>query len=254
MKEEVVLHISFNRMRNETVVRLGSDIYRIAGRIGPGAIGIKTLYDELGEILVAMNVSLDQVTKSVLTAGIEDQDHFRGEMAHCLSTTTRAFLHHPDPAKRAAAERLEIVLDRYGNIAQKTYDDASSAVDDLVKELYTPVNAPLVILLGVGEWVTLLSNANAKFVDLMDERYKESGQRHVSMKEARVPLEEKIHKIERRVNSIIELNGIDFSPELTEFVQEYNAVARRYKHILAQEQGRRNAHRDDSDENPEEDQ
>jgi hypothetical protein len=54
-----------------------------------------------------------------------------------------------------------------------------------------------------------------------------------------------LHKIVRRVESIVELNGIDFTPELGLFVQEYNAIARRYKHILAQEEGRRKAHHDD---------
>ena len=81
MKEEELIHISFNRMRNETIVRLGSDIYRIAGKLGAGAIGIKTLYDELGEILESMNVSLDQVTRSVLTAEIEEQFQVRAELA-----------------------------------------------------------------------------------------------------------------------------------------------------------------------------
>ena len=105
-----------------------------------------------------------------------------------------------------------------------------------------PVNAPLVILLGVGEWVTSLANANTAFINLMVERYEEVNRYHAPMKVARVPLENVLHKIVRRVESIVELNGIDFTPELALFVQEYNAIIRRYKHIMAQEQGHRKAH------------
>jgi hypothetical protein len=54
------------------------------------------------------------------------------------------------------------------------------------------------------------------------------------------------------VESIVELNGIDFTPELGLFVQEYNAIARRYKHILAQEEGRRKAAAAGSDDETEE--
>jgi hypothetical protein len=234
-------------MRHETIVRVGSDVYVIAGKIGPGAIGIKALWDELKALLDSLNIHLDQAHRSAITVEIEALEHRRGELCLSLAAVIRAFLHHPDPEKRAAAARLAIILDRYGNIAKKTYDDASAAVDDLVKELYTPLNAPLVILLGVGEWVTSLSDANTAFINLMVERYEEVNRYHAPMKVARVPLENVLHKIVRRVESIVELNGIDFTPELALFVQEYNAIIRRYKHILAQEQGLRKAHHTDDD-------
>jgi hypothetical protein len=234
-------------MRHETIVRVGSDIYVIAGKIGPGAIGIKALWDELKTILDSLNIHLDQIHKSAITVEIEGQDHRRRELYRGLSAAIRAFLHHPDPEKHAAATRLAIVLDRYGDVSKKTYDDESAAIDDLVKELYAPVNAPLVILLGVGEWVTLLSSANAAFVNLMVERYEEVNRHHDPMRVARVPLENVLQKIVRRVESIVELNGIDFTPELATFVQEYNAIASRYKHIMAQEEGRRKAHHADDD-------
>ncbi|MDR2413701.1 MAG: hypothetical protein LBD64_01785, partial [Odoribacteraceae bacterium] len=44
-----------------------------------------------------------------------------------------------------------------------------------------------------------------------------------------------------RVEAIVTLNGIDFTPELSGFVTEYNIIATRYKNILAQEKGRREA-------------
>ncbi|MDR0766824.1 MAG: hypothetical protein LBF09_07830, partial [Odoribacteraceae bacterium] len=37
------------------------------------------------------------------------------------------------------------------------------------------------------------------------------------------------------------LLGLDSNPDLATFVTEYNLIATRYKHLLAQEQGRRKA-------------
>ncbi|MDR0544398.1 MAG: DUF6261 family protein, partial [Odoribacteraceae bacterium] len=166
---------------------------------------------------------------------------------------TRAFTRHPDPAKRAAAKELVIIIEKYGNFSKKTYDDKSAAIEDLVKEFSNATHAPLVILLGLGEWVTALKTANDAFGALMLRRYAERTQRAVPMKVARVAVEEKIEEIVARVESIINLNGLDSSPELALFVKEYNEIAKRYKNILKQEQGRRKAHHADPDDEVDED-
>ncbi|MDR0543786.1 MAG: DUF6261 family protein, partial [Odoribacteraceae bacterium] len=166
---------------------------------------------------------------------------------------TRAFLRHPDPEKRGASERLVIVIEKYGNIPKKTYDDKSAAIEDLVKEFSNATHAPMVILLGLGEWVTLLKAANDAFGALMLRRYAERTRRTVPMKIARVAVEEKIEEIVARVESIINLNGLDSSPELALFVKEYNEIVKRYRNILKQEQGRRKAHHADAEDEVDED-
>lgn len=239
------------QMRNETVVRAAQDIYDVAAGIGPGAIGIAAPHTALGAKLTNITGSLDQPGKSALTAKIKNQNILRGNLVRSLSSSTKAFLIHPNEAKRSAAERLSIIIDRYGNITKKTYDDESAAIGDLVSEFSNTTNAQLVILLGVGEWVTLLDNANKAFVALMLERNAERTRRAEPMRLARAPLEESILEIVERVEAIIVLNGIDFSPELGQFVLEYNELVKRYKHILAQE-GRHKGQPEDEEEEEEE--
>ncbi|MDR0544375.1 MAG: DUF6261 family protein, partial [Odoribacteraceae bacterium] len=101
--------------------------------------------------------------------------------------------------------------------------------------------------------VERLRAANSKFDALMTQRYEQVGERpKIDMKEAREEVIEKFGLLLARLDAIITLNGIDFSEELTGFVNDYNAVAARYKHILAQEQGRRKAARekDEHEEDP----
>ncbi|MDR0544055.1 MAG: hypothetical protein LBG30_01720, partial [Odoribacteraceae bacterium] len=52
---------------------------------------------------------------------------------------------------------------------------------------------------------------------------------------------EKFIEMTDRVEAIILLNGIDFTPELSTCVDEFNVITTRFKNILAQEQGRRKA-------------
>ena len=231
--------------RGETLASAAHSVRAIATRIGAGAIGIQESIDELGARLDRMSGSLDQADKSSLTARLKEQDHLRGEVARGLASVARAYLLHHDQTKRAAAERLVIILDRYGNFRRKTYDDESAAIDDLVKEFSNATHAPMVALLGLDEWVTLTREANKAFVALMLRRNAERSRRAVPMKVARVAVEEKMEEIAARVESIINLNGIDFSPELALFVKEYNEITRRYKNILKQEQGLRKARRAD---------
>lgn len=61
------------------------------------------------------------------------------------------------------------------------------------------------------------------------------------MKEAREEVQEKFELMFYRLEGIIAMNGIDFSPELSGFVADYNAVAKHYKNVLAIERGRRRA-------------
>ena len=101
---------------------------------------------------------------------------------------------------------------------------------------------PNVTALKLADDIADLTAANTRFAELMQARYQEAdAQPLVPMKEARARAEELQYKLIKRVEAIVTLNGIDFSPELTSFVQEYNAIAKRYKNILASEKGRRKA-------------
>ncbi|MDR0544179.1 MAG: DUF6261 family protein [Odoribacteraceae bacterium] len=244
MKEHLE-NMPLHRFRGETLASAARSVHAAATSIGAGAIGIQESIDELDACLDRVSGSLDQADKSGLTAEIREQDRLRGNIARGLAAVAKAYLLYPDRAKRAAAERLVIILDRYGDLHRKTYDDESAAIEDLVKELSNATHAPMVILLGLGEWVTLLDNANKAFGALMLQRYAERTRRAVPMKVARMAMEEKMRKIVARLESIITLYGIDFSPELALFVKEYNEIAKRYKDILARERGHRKAHRTD---------
>jgi hypothetical protein len=76
----------------------------------------------------------------------------------------------------------------------------------------------------------------------MHDRYEEVAKRPATrMREARAAVDKTFHALVARLEAVITLNGIDFTPELAPFVAEFNAIATRYKNILAIEHGRRAA-------------
>ncbi|MDR0544639.1 MAG: DUF6261 family protein [Odoribacteraceae bacterium] len=231
------------QMRNETIVRAAQDVYDLIKKLDADALDLMTLFTALGQLLAKVSGSLDQPDKSAITANLKRQDRARDNAVRSLLMTIRGLLTHPDPVKRDAAERLMVLVGGYGNFTRKSYADESAAISDLATELSGSIYAPLVILLGIGDWVTVLKEANETFIELLHKRDAERAARAHPMLIARVPLQENILGIAERVEAVIVLYGMDFVPGLEPFVQEYNVIVRRYKHVLALERGHRKGRR-----------
>jgi hypothetical protein len=133
-----------------------------------------------------------------------------------------------------------VVIDHYAHLSRKSYNDESAAIDDMLREFALPAHAPSVTALGLDGHITRLSAANARFFELIHQRYDEEAARStVPMKEARAVVEEDLHAMIARVEAAATLLGIDSNPDLAAFATEYNIIASKYKQILAQEKGRR---------------
>jgi hypothetical protein len=134
------------------------------------------------------------------------------------------------------------VFEHYGNVPARSYDDQAALTTDLINELNSATHAPRVALLGQGAWLAKLEEVNNAFIATMRDRYEEVAKRPATrMREARVAVDKTFHALVARLEAVITLNGIDFTPELAPFVAEFNAIATRYKNILAIEHGRRAA-------------
>lgn len=242
MERYILVRVLFSKFRNETIAEFFKDELAVIKRLGAEAIGIKEVTDEL---ILAVNdvlAYLDFLRGSLITPDIKDQDFFRDSIVRVILLKARSKLYDPSADKRLAARNVLRVLRNYRDIPRKSYDDGTAAVDDLLRELNKPAMLPNITDLKLADDIADLTAANARFFELMQTRYREANERPtVPMREARARAEELQQKLVQRAEAIVVLNGLDFSPELTVFVQEYNAIARRYKNIMAVEKGRRKA-------------
>jgi hypothetical protein len=230
------------RLRNEPYVELNRDFRDAAIARGLGSIGItdimNTRYDPAYNLVVSR---LDSLRGSEFTPEIRAQDHVRDSSLRGFILTVQGLTLHVDPAIRAAALKVKSILDSYGNIHDRPYNDQSAAIDDLARELRLPDHLALLTLLKIVAWLESIEEANALFVRLMQARYSEMGQRpRVEMKAARAALDIVLNDVLARVEAQITLYGLtSTSSNYKPFVDDWNGIATYYRNTLATEHGRR---------------
>jgi hypothetical protein len=250
--EYILSRILLVAMRNETHVEFTRDARDLVKRSGPGALGVTTQFAEYESVVNAEQALFEIITKSTLTPELEGLDVERHDDYHGLAATVAAALHHPEAEKRAAAVVIHAIIEHYGDISRKAYDDETANVDDILREFDTTANKAHIVTLGIAVWVAKLKSTNDAFVAKMHDRDTEAAQRPIaSMKEARATTDKVLHTILARVEAMIILNGIDYTAALAPFVREWNVLVERYKHRLAIERGRRHAKKEKEEEGEE---
>ncbi|MDR2683702.1 MAG: DUF6261 family protein [Dysgonamonadaceae bacterium] len=235
--ENLIIHLHLAHLRNEAHVELNETIDRLIGKYTPEALGIILSYREYQSLYADEVSALDVVRKSDYTGEIYEQDYRRDEIFRGFSAAVESSLHHFDPAKREAATHLETVVNHYGNIAARSYDQESAAIDDLIRELATGAYPTYLSALALNDWVTQLDAENQRFKTLMMERYAEVSQRPLTrMKAARLATDKALRNLFTQIEAQVLANGV---AACGEFIKEANTVLERYKNILAQLKGRR---------------
>ena len=224
MKNEV--HVQFHESVNSLIVKAGAETYSFA-----------LLYALYKQAFDNETEALNIIRKSELTAQISEHDRVRDAIYRGFSDTVKGFRNHFEPETREAANRLWNVFVHYGNVAQKPLDAETAAINDILREFSRDGNAAAIDKLKLNDWVTKLSEENAKFHELMMERYGEpAGKTPYRMKTARVETDRYYRAIVAGLENRMMTGEISSD---NAFIIEWNAIVSRFKSILAQEFGRR---------------
>lgn len=222
-------------LRNEEHFQFQSEFSELVIRFTAEALGIQTQYAAYQPLLANEAEALDVIRKSALTNPIAAADHTRDSTNRGMNYIIIGGTYHFKAAKREAAQRLKIVLDHFGNINKKSYNEQTAAIKALITDLKT-THAADVATLGIGDWVDELEKNNNTFETLQNERYTdEAGQTQLKMKDVRIELDTAYETITKRINALVIVNG----PEAYEaFINELNQRIEKYNDIMAQRQGR----------------
>jgi hypothetical protein len=236
----LIVNLNYSHLRNEIHVEFHDVMQTLFGKYPPASMGIQAQYDTYKPLYDAEVSALDIVIKSDKTAEINAQNIVRDNIYRGFADAVKSAQRHFDPAKRAAAQRAATILERYGNIAAKSYDAQTAAIDDMLREFgdapSSNWNADIALLM-LGEWLTQLYSENQKFKELILERYQEQMQRpSVRMKDARAAVDAAFRTLLTQVEALTLVNG---AAAYENFIKETNLVIERYRNILAQQAGRR---------------
>ncbi|MDR1346565.1 MAG: DUF6261 family protein [Bacteroidales bacterium] len=234
--QEVITRINLQHLKNETHVQFNESANALFVKYNPQTLGIAPLHALFKTAFDREIAALDFMRKSEITAQIFEQDRVRDAVFRGFSDTVKGAIRHFDPAWSEAAERLHNLFRHYGNIAQKTFDDETAAINDLLRELQEKSFATAITLLGLTPWQEKLREENDRFAQLMMDRYRETAQKTpYRMTAARRDTDKYYHAIIGQLENI----SLAATADISELVRELNAVTDRFKSILAQERGER---------------
>ncbi|MDR0603096.1 MAG: DUF6261 family protein [Bacteroidales bacterium] len=234
--DRIIEIIELKKMRNETHTEFHEEVNHILVKYNAEISGITPLYSHYQIVLDHERESLDIIRKSSITTKIMEQDQNRDVSYRGFFDTIKGATNHFNAEHREAARMLSNTFKHYGNIAKKTLNDETAAINNLITELRKPALYQALSLLGLLDWLDRLQYENDLFTELMRERYTEiSQQTSYRMVETRKETDKYYHAI---VNHIENLHLSEIPVNET-FIKELNTVINSFKHILAQETAER---------------
>lgn len=221
-----IADFSFIRLRNEEHFQFFSSFKDLVLVFTPAVLKIVSQYDLFLAAYANELESLDVIRKNAVSDDLVEADEVRDNVFRGLSDAVKSALNHFNADIRAAAKRLQIVLDTYGNLSIKPYDAETGGLNSLIND-FTTTYAADVATVGLTEWVTELAAKNKTFDDLKNNRYSDEASKTIlRMKQERVKTDEIYRQIVERINALIVVEGTaaytEFAGELNKRIEGYN--------------------------------
>jgi len=236
MAEPNINKIFLRSQRNDAHFQFHTEVAALIREIGAGMLFIGDLAPKYAAQLSTLDDALKVIVKSPITEELLDADKARDETYRGLAALVKAMSCDTDPAARAAAHRVQIVLDTYGNVAVKNYEEETGAVYNLVQDLKSAKYAGDVAAAGLTVWVDRLARLNNAFTTLLTSRDNETAARsHIVVKDARRDIDNTYRKIAFRVNSHV--GGEVGAAEISAFVTKMNIIIKRFNALKRHHHG-----------------
>ncbi|GBU26345.1 hypothetical protein R83H12_03041 [Fibrobacteria bacterium R8-3-H12] len=218
--------IHLSHLRNDAHFQFHTEFKDLVASHNPETLKITPQFEAYLPLYARVDEALKKIVKSEFTAKIHEADKARDEIYLGMAETTAAALRHFNPATREAAERLKILLDTYGNVANKPLNEETSAIYNILQELKGKYAAD-VSSVGIEQWVSELETRNAAFETLVKERFDETAARttDIVMKQARAQLDDVYKGIVERINALAVVEGV---AAYEAFIKTLNAVIAKY--------------------------
>jgi len=223
-------------LRNDEHFQFHTEFRDLAAKETPQKLKIQQQFEAYLPLYGREDEALKKINKSSLTVQIQEADKARDEIFLGMAETAKAALRHFNPEVRAAAERLKVVFDTYGNVAVKPLNEQTSAVYNLLQELQGKY-AQDSQTIGITQWAAELQTLNNAFSGLMKERFDETASRcDIVLREARAELDLSYFAIREKINALVIVEGV---ADYENFIRTLNAVVAKYTAILNSRLGKR---------------
>lgn len=231
-----IARINLSSLRNEEHFQFQTEFKNEINLFGAKTLNIETAFATYLPLYDQEEKALQPIRKSATTEQLVDADTERDDIYRGLTDAVKSALNHFDPNKRAAASRLKVLFDQYGNVARKPYNEETAAINKIMVEVKGAYAAD-VAALAINDWFTMLETKNNAFDTLMKSRYsEEAGKTELRMNEVRLTVDTAYREVVDRIDALILING---HRGYENFTREHNARVEKYSNILAQRVGRK---------------
>jgi hypothetical protein len=222
-------------LRNDEHFQFHTEFKDLVIDFNPDTLRIKAPFEDYLSVYAREDECIKKIVKSDVTKKRMEADRQRDTLFRGLADAVKSGLNHFDPRVTDAANRLSILLTTYGNLAQKPYNEETSAIYNLVQDLQGNY-ASDVSMVGLDKWVMELEARNQAFEALMQVRFEEIDTRiEFKTKEERSKLDTIYHDITKRINA---LSLIEDDARCNDFIHKLNSRIEVYHTLLAQRKGR----------------
>lgn len=178
-----------------------------------------------------MERALEKVPASVFTSKMVDVDGRRDRVLRILQTHLSDPTVYSEADKRAACERLAVLMGGYSNIVYEAQEKETGMCRNLILDLRSEPYKADVELLGLKEWVDRLDVTNEEFDSYVESRIEESqGKVTGGVSVPRRDTEKAYDEIVRRINALALVNGDE---AYAGFIDYLNARIAYFKTILS---------------------
>jgi hypothetical protein len=213
-------------LRNEEWFNFFTEFKTFVEEHHPEVLDIEALFIAFISFYGMADEALEQIQKSSYTSAIVQLDAVRDNAFMGVSDTVRTALRHFDAAKRTAAERLLILFDHYGDVANKPYNEETASIYKFLQDIRTKYPDEIVTLDLIG-WLNELERSNTDFENAILDRNREyAGRTDLNMLNVRRQTGRAYLDIVERIEALALIQGDEkFAP----FINTLNANIERYK-------------------------
>jgi hypothetical protein len=228
------------QLRGDAHFQFHTEFKDLLGKItlAPEVLQLAPLLAKYMDFYKIEDEGLKKIRKSAITNQIQEADKARDEIFTGMAEQNKSLLKHFEPAKRNAAERLQIVFNTYGNVAIKSLNEETSGVYNLLQDLRSDKYLADTTAAGLLDWAKELETRNAAFETLIKQRDTETADKtDVNLKEARANLD----AVYDEITDIIEAHILlctDSKAVLEPIVTAFNPTIERYIRLLNARRGR----------------
>ena len=202
----------------------------------PDKLKIEAEFDNYQQLYQQEDEVLKKIVKSEFTEAIQVADQQRDATFRGIADVNKGMTNHFQPEIQAAAKRLQIVFDTYGNLVQRPYHQETADIYNLIQDLIGKYLTDTKTV-GIDGWVNELDKNNKEFDRLINERYDEAAERStLILREVRLQVDTAYRTITERVEA---LSIVEKTTEYDAFIHRLNVVISTYNSLIAHRKGRK---------------